>query len=115
VWSIPGSTTTPRHTLFSTPGEQLSDGVIAAAVIIGLIFIGVLVIGVIVLVVVFLRWHGKMATKSDLKTQNGSNTTNLTAMAARKHTADDIEWQTEPQLYSAVHKKTTTCNPSTEL
>ena len=94
-----------RHNPTSTPGEQLSDGVIAAAVIIGLIFIGVLVIGVIVLVVVFLRWHGKMASKSDLRTQNGSNTTNLTAVAARKHTTDDIEWQTEPQVYSAVYKK----------
>jgi len=94
-----------RHNPTSTPSGQLSSGVIAAAVIIGLIFIGVLFVGVIVLVVVFLRWHGKMASKSDLRTQNGSNTTNLTAMAARKHTADDIEWQTEPQLYSAVHKK----------
>jgi len=33
----------------------------------------------------------------------------------RKHTADDIEWQTEPQLYSAVHKKPPPTIPATEL
>ena len=57
--------------------------------------------------------HKKMATKGDLRTQNDSGITNLTAMAItavsssspRKHSADDIEWKTEPQLYSTVHKK----------
>ena len=103
--SIPGSTT--------NPSEQLSGGVIAAVVIIALVCIGVLVIGVIVLVVVFLRWHKQMATKGDLRTQNDNGITNLTAMATEtvsgssphKHSADDIEWKTEPHLYTTVHKK----------
>ena len=103
--SIPGNTT--------TPSKQLSGDFITAAVVIALVFIGVLVVGVIVLVMVFLRRHKKMANKSDLRTQNDSGITNLTAMATtavsssspRKHSADDIEWKTEPHLYSVVHKE----------
>ena len=113
--SIPGSTT--------NPSEQLGGGVIAAAVIIALVFIGVLVIGVIVLVVVFLRWHKQMATKGDLRTQNDNGITHLTAMATEtvsgssphKHYADDIEWKTEPQLYSTVHKKPPPSIPNFEV
>ena len=52
-------------------------------------------------------------TKSDLRTQNGNGTTNLTPVATttvsgsspRKYTANDIEWQMQPQIYSAVHKE----------
>ena len=83
-----------------------NGGVIAAAVILVLLFIGVLVAIVIVLVV-FLRWHKTRATKSDLRTQNGNGTTNLpmSDSSPRKYTVNDIEWQIEPQIYSAVQKE----------
>ena len=101
-----------------------NSGVIAAAVVIALLIVGV-VIAVIVLVVLLLRRRKMAATKTDLGTQNGNDTTTFTVVptkkktktktksktsvsgsSQRKYTVDDIEWQIkQPDIYAAVNKE----------